>query len=105
VLTNVPGPREPLYMAGRKIDKVMFWVPQSGHLGLGISILSYAGSVMLGIATDAGLVPDPERIVDNFNVEFEAMLEASKQASKPRSARRPARPAGARRPPARKAYV
>jgi diacylglycerol O-acyltransferase / wax synthase len=105
VLTNVPGPRKPLYMAGRKIDKVMFWVPQSGHLGLGISILSYAGSVMLGIATDAGLVPDPERIVDNFNVEFEAMLEASKQASKPKSARRPARPAGARRPPARKAYV
>jgi WS/DGAT/MGAT family acyltransferase len=40
VLTNVPGPRQPLYMAGRKIDKVMFWVPQSGHLGLGIRILS-----------------------------------------------------------------
>jgi len=73
VLTNVPGPRQPLYMAGRKIDKVMFWVPQSGHLGLGISILSYNGGVMLGIATDAGLVPDPERIVESFKVEFEAM--------------------------------
>src|SRR5437667_387271 len=54
VLTNVPGPREPLYLAGRKLDKVMFWVPQSGHLGLGISILSYAGGVMLGVATDEG---------------------------------------------------
>src|SRR5260370_20050344 len=43
VLTNVPGPREPLYMAGRKIDKIMFWVPQSGHMELGISMLSYAG--------------------------------------------------------------
>lgn len=95
VLTNVPGPRAPLYMAGRKIDKVMFWVPQSGHLGLGISILSYAGSVMLGIATDAALVPDPERIVDNFKVEFEAMREAARRASKPRSAKRRVRSSGA----------
>jgi diacylglycerol O-acyltransferase / wax synthase len=85
VLTNVPGPRQPLYMAGRKIDKVMFWVPQSGHMGLGISILSYAGGVMLGIATDAGLVPDPERIVDGFKVEFEALQTAAARAGKPRS--------------------
>jgi WS/DGAT/MGAT family acyltransferase len=73
VLTNVPGPREPLYLAGRKIDRVMFWVPQSGRLGLGISIISYAGGVMLGVATDARLVPDPERIVEAFKAEFEAV--------------------------------
>src|SRR5438067_1017192 len=59
VLTNVPGPRQPLYLAGRKIGKVMFWVPQSGHLGIGISIISYEGGVMLGIATDAR--PEPAR--------------------------------------------
>jgi WS/DGAT/MGAT family acyltransferase len=82
VLTNVPGPRQPLYMAGRKIDKVMFWVPQSGHMGLGISILSYAGGVMLGIATDAGLVPDPERIVEAFKVEFEALRQAAARIAK-----------------------
>ena len=82
VLTNVPGPRQPLYLAGRRINNVMFWVPQSGHLGLGISILSYSGGVMLGIATDAGLVPDPEAIVANFKVEFEAMRDAAKQAAK-----------------------
>jgi WS/DGAT/MGAT family acyltransferase len=93
VLTNVPGPRQPLYMAGRKIDKVMFWVPQSGHLGLGISILSYNGGVMLGIATDAGLVPDPERIVENFKVEFEAVRAAAKELSKPKKARRTSRAA------------
>jgi diacylglycerol O-acyltransferase / wax synthase len=87
VLTNVPGPRVPLYFAGRKIDRVMFWVPQSGHLGLGISIISYAGGVMLGVASDARLVPDPERIVDLFKVEFEAMRAA---AAKRSGARRPA---------------
>ena len=81
VLTNVPGPRQQLYLAGRKVDRVMFWVPQSGHLGLGVSIISYAGGVMLGVATDARLVPDPERIVEAFKVEFEAMR---KQANKTR---------------------
>ncbi len=73
VLTNVPGPREPLYLVGRKLENVMFWVPQSGRLGLGISILSYAGGVMLGVATDEGLVPDPERIVDSFEKEFKEL--------------------------------
>ena len=73
VLTNVPGPREALYLAGRKLEQVMFWVPQSGRLGLGISILSYAGGVMLGVATDEGLVPDPERIVAEFEKELRAL--------------------------------
>jgi diacylglycerol O-acyltransferase / wax synthase len=87
VLTNVPGPRQALYLAGRKIDKVMFWVPQSGHLGLGISILSYDGGVSLGIAADAGLVPDPEQIVENFEVELEAMRKAAKALSRTSSAK------------------
>ncbi|HSS93829.1 MAG TPA: wax ester/triacylglycerol synthase family O-acyltransferase [Candidatus Dormibacteraeota bacterium] len=82
VLTNVPGPRRPLYLGGRKIDKIMFWVPQSGRMGLGISILSYAGGVMLGVATDAGLVPDPERIVESFKVEFEALRKAASKIAR-----------------------
>ena len=81
VMTNVPGPREPLFLAGRKITNIMFWVPQSGRLGLGVSILSYAGSVMVGIAADAGLVPDPEKLVSEFEAELAAKL-------KPRPSRR-----------------
>ena len=60
VLTNVPGPAPTLYFAGSRIIDIMFWVPQSGRLGLGISILSYDGQVRMGVATDAGLVPDPD---------------------------------------------
>ncbi len=92
VLTNVPGPRQPLYLAGRRIEQVMFWVPQSGRLGLGISIISYSGGVMLGIATDAGLVADPERIVECFRLEFEAMRKAAKRAGQtPRRSRQATR--------------
>jgi diacylglycerol O-acyltransferase / wax synthase len=82
VLTNVPGPREPLYLAGQKLDKVMFWVPQSGRLGLGISILSYAGGVMLGVATDEGLVADPEKIIEAFGQEFQALRTAAAKKAK-----------------------
>lgn len=79
VMTNVPGPREPLYFAGAPIDKMMFWVPQSGRLGLGISILSYNGQVMVGVATDAGLVPDPEVIVASFQEELIALKTEARQ--------------------------
>jgi diacylglycerol O-acyltransferase len=86
VMTNVPGPRSPLYWAGRRIDNIMFWVPQSGRLGLGVSILSYAGQVRVGIAADAGLVPDPGRIVSHFQDELEEISRDSE--SRPKDAKR-----------------
>jgi WS/DGAT/MGAT family acyltransferase len=73
VMTNVPGPRETIYLAGAPVRELMFWVPQSGRLGLGVSIISYASQVWLGVATDAGLVPDPEVIIDAFHAEFELL--------------------------------
>lgn len=74
VLTNVPGPPIPLYLAGEKISEMMFWVPQAGRLSVGISILSYAGNVYLGIATDAGLVPDPEVVLTGIHEELDRMM-------------------------------
>jgi diacylglycerol O-acyltransferase / wax synthase len=73
VMTNVPGPRETIYLAGAPVRELMFWVPQSGRLGLGVSIISYAGQVWLGVATDVGLVPDPDTIIGAFHDEFEMM--------------------------------
>jgi WS/DGAT/MGAT family acyltransferase len=75
VLTNVPGPQIQLYLAGSPVREIMAWVPQSGGLGMGISIISYNGGVMVGITTDAGLVPKPERIIDNLYVEYEALKQ------------------------------
>jgi WS/DGAT/MGAT family acyltransferase len=74
VMTNVMGPKEPLYLAGAPLEALMFWVPQSGRLGLGVSILSYAGQAWLGVMTDEGLVPDPETIVSEFHTEFDDLL-------------------------------
>jgi WS/DGAT/MGAT family acyltransferase len=74
VMTNVPGPRQTLYLAGKPIHDIFFWVPQSGHVGLGVSIFSYGGRVRLGVGTDAGLVPDPSAIVDGFQAELDALM-------------------------------
>ena len=76
VLTNVPGPREQLYLAGEPLKQAMFWVPQSGRMGLGISILSYAGEVLVGVASDAGLVPDPQTLVEGFHSDLNDLLTA-----------------------------
>jgi len=74
VMTNVPGPRTPLSLAGRTIRDLFFWVPQAGRVGIGISIMSYAGGVRVGIGTDAGLVPDPEVIVEGFEDELATLM-------------------------------
>jgi len=74
VMTNVPGPQHPLYFAGRRITELDFWVPQSGGIGMGVSILSYDGRIQFGVITDAGLVPDPERIVGRFGDEFDKLM-------------------------------
>jgi len=75
VLTNVPGPKQPLYFAGKKINNIMFWVPRSGIIGLGISIFSYDGKVTVGIASDERLMPDPEFLLEGFEDEFNHLLE------------------------------
>jgi WS/DGAT/MGAT family acyltransferase len=74
VMTNVPGPAEPIRIVGNTVRRVMFWVPQSGDIGLGVSILSYRGGVQFGVMTDAGLCPDPQRIIEGFAPEFERLL-------------------------------
>jgi WS/DGAT/MGAT family acyltransferase len=85
VMTNVPGPPIPLYLAGQEIKEIMFWVPQAGRLGLGVSILSYAGKIFVGVATDAGLVPDPGRIIDGFHQDFSDLLRLAQAVNMVRS--------------------
>lgn len=73
VLTNVPGPKAPLYLAGSKLTQPMFWVPQSGNIGIGMSIFSYAGTVQFGITVDKGIHASPDAIMNYFQDSFEAI--------------------------------
>ena len=74
VATNVPGPPVPLYLAGCKITDQMFWVPQTGSVGMGLSILSYNGMVHFGLIVDKKNVPLPNLIVQRFKPELEKLL-------------------------------
>jgi len=114
VVSNVPGPQAPLYLCGQRVSEMYFWVPQSGTLGLGISLLSYAGQVYVGMISDRKLIKAPDEVVARFSAEFEKLLLAatvgvlaqraqgtrrqrsatkSGRAKRPRSARKPKAPA------------
>ncbi|MHB8724174.1 MAG: WS/DGAT/MGAT family O-acyltransferase [Casimicrobiaceae bacterium] len=84
VMTNVPGPQQPLYMAGARIDNLMFWVPQSGDIGMGVSIISYNDNVQFGVVTDRGLCPDPEGVIEHFPAQFEQLVLATLMSPWPR---------------------
>ena len=74
VMTNVPGPAVPLKLCGSTLRQTLFWVPASGNIGVGVSILSYGGGVQFGLITDKKLCPDPQAIIDRFEPEFEKLL-------------------------------
>ncbi len=65
VVSNIPGKQEPRYLAGCRITEQMFWVPQAGDIGLGISIVSYAGQVQFGVVADEAVMADPEDFLND----------------------------------------
>ena len=65
VVSNVPGTPEARYIAGCRIAEQMFWVPQAGDIGLGVSIVSYAGQVQFGVVADEAVLDDPEAFLED----------------------------------------
>jgi len=74
VMTNVPGPAKPVKICGSTMRQSIFWVPSSGNVGVGVSIVSYVGGVQFGLITDSQRCPDPQRIIESFAPEFETLL-------------------------------
>jgi diacylglycerol O-acyltransferase len=77
VLTNVPGPKVPVYLAGSRIDGIVGWAPVSGEQPMSLTIYSYNGAVIVGIAADTELVPGFEAIVDEFAEVFTELASAT----------------------------
>jgi WS/DGAT/MGAT family acyltransferase len=73
VVTNVPGPQCALTLAGFRVRSMMFWVPQRADIGLGVSVLSFAGKVQVGVICDDQVVADPMELVRAFEQEIEAL--------------------------------
>jgi diacylglycerol O-acyltransferase len=82
VLTNVPGPREPVRIAGVPVGGVLVWAPCAGAVSMSVSIFSYAGQVTVGFLVDAGLVPDPDELVDELQQEIAALTSMYNSSTK-----------------------
>jgi WS/DGAT/MGAT family acyltransferase len=74
VVTNVRGPARRLYLAGERLVNLTFFVPQSAMLGIGISVMTYAGDIQVGVIADAGLVPEPAAIARDITAELRALV-------------------------------
>jgi hypothetical protein len=74
VLTNVPGPRTRMDLAGAAVEGAVAWAPCSGRQVLTVCIFSYAGKVTFGFGTDRTVVPDPEQLVAAFDAEVAAAV-------------------------------
>ncbi|MFM1966200.1 MAG: hypothetical protein RL134_1925 [Actinomycetota bacterium] len=77
VLTNVPGPRAPLTFAGVGVRQVIGFAPSSGDQPMTCTVFSYAGTVTVGFATDADLIPDPRELVEGTLAELSTLVGRS----------------------------
>lgn len=84
-LSNVPGPRVALTMAGAPVRSILGWVPTSGDQPLGICLFSYDGTVNVGVATDRRMIPDPLHLAELIGAHLvELAATADDAAGRPR---------------------
>ena len=83
IVTNVSGPRDRVQIAGTPVAGMAGWVPVTGPLGLGLSIVSYAGQLTVGLASDAHLVPDHDRLLALLDDEIGALNTPAAASSPP----------------------
>jgi hypothetical protein len=74
VVSNLPGPREQLYMEGAPVTQLLFWVPQAGSIGVGVSILTYRDQLQFGVIADRNLIPEPAELVEQLHEELERLI-------------------------------
>jgi hypothetical protein len=73
VASNLPGPQHELLLAGAPMTQLLFWVPQAGDIGVGVSMLSYNGGLQFGVMADRQLIQKPAELVAEIRREFERL--------------------------------
>ena len=74
VASNLHGPEEILFIGASPIRQMLFWVPQSGSIGTGVSMLSYNGRVHFGVIADRELLPHPAELIGGIKAAFEQLV-------------------------------
>lgn len=74
VASNLRGPDRPMHLAGIPVTQLLFWVPQTGDIGLGVSMFTYQSSVQLGVIADRSVLPDPDELISIIRQEFDRLV-------------------------------
>lgn len=93
VITNVPGPQDPLYLAGEALAEVYPCIPLSGRRAVSIGVTSYHGKVFFGIVADRDAVPDVEVLAQCIDDALVELVESAdgRRSRAPRGRQRPAK--------------
>ncbi len=86
VVTNVPGPRAPLFLLGARMLEAHPMVPLLGNLSLGIALFSYCGALSWGLSADWDLVPDLHDFVRAIERSFRELRRAAGVETQTRAA-------------------
>ena len=73
---DVPGPQQPVYLAGARLLEVFPVLPLIGNVTLGIGALSYAGQFNVMAVGDRETVPDLDLFTASARDELEALAAA-----------------------------
>jgi diacylglycerol O-acyltransferase len=81
IVTNVPGPQQPLYLLGSRMIDNYGLLPLIDHTGLGIVVFSYAGALTFGFTGDWDTVPDVHEFAQAIADAFRDLRKASEPLS------------------------
>jgi diacylglycerol O-acyltransferase len=88
VTTNVPGPQQPLYLAGRRMLEAFPFVPLGGHVRVGVAIFSYDGGINFGVTGDADTARDIGVLCEGIERGVRELLPAPpRRPTSPRASR------------------
>jgi diacylglycerol O-acyltransferase len=76
-VSNVPGPTEPIYFAGARLELVTGLGPLIGGMNLFHVVASYNGTISIGATADRSSLPDPGHYADCMQHSFDEMLDAA----------------------------
>lgn len=76
VVTNVKGPTAPVTLAGTRVAGMGLWVPSTGPIGIGISVLSYAGQAVVTLVVDEGLASTSAGLAGALDLELDRLVSA-----------------------------
>lgn len=79
ITTNVIGPRNERFFAGRKVASIIGWAPSAGDQTLNECIFSFGNQIQVGFKSDRSAIPEPEQLVEAFDHELQELMRAAER--------------------------